>query len=72
MNIGILFDKENNWLRKYFTIKDFEQFKHINIKIEHDIKKINNREIVFILGYTKILSKKDLERNKLNLVIHES
>lgn len=72
MNIGILFDKENNWLRKYFTKKDFEQFKHINIKIEHDIKKINNREIVFILGYTKILSKKDLERNKLNLVIHES
>lgn len=72
MNIGILFDKENNWLRQYFTIKDFDQFKHINIKIENDIKKINNHEIVFILGYTKILSKKDLERNKLNLVIHES
>ena len=74
MKIGLLFDKNNDWISKYLLKKNFESIKGKNIKITvaNDIKKINNCEVVFILGYTKKITDEDLLRNKLNLVIHES
>ena len=74
MKIGLLFDKNNDWISKYLLKKNFESIKGKNIKITigNDIKKINNQEVVFILGYTKKITNEDLLRNKLNLVVHES
>ena len=37
-----------------------------------DLSKIKCFDMVFVLGYTKILSDTFLKKNKLNLVIHES
>jgi methionyl-tRNA formyltransferase len=69
MNIAFLLDKENNWIEPY--VLSYVQNKN-NIRLEYDHNKVLNNDIVFILGYTKILSKDFLNNNKLNLVIHES
>ena len=74
MKIGLLYDKDNNWILKYLSKDDLESTTNKNIKvtIDNDIKKINNHEVVFILGYTKKIYNEDLLRNKVNLVIHAS
>lgn len=74
MKIGLLYDKDNNWILKYLSKGDLENStdKNIKVTIDNDIKKINNHEVVFILGYTKKIYNEDLLRNKINLVIHAS
>ncbi len=72
MKIGLLLDKKNDWLLLYLSKKDFKQISNIKITIGHDISRMNNHDVIFILGYTKKITRKDLLRNKLNLVIHES
>lgn len=74
IEVAILLDKDNNWIEKYILLID--QIPELNKKYQfcffHDPNKVNQFEIVFILGYTKILGKEFLSSNKLNLVIHES
>ena len=74
MKIGLLFDRNNDWISKYLLKKNFGSIngKIIKVTTGNDIKKINNHEVLFILGYTKKISNEDLLRNKLNLVVHES
>ena len=69
--ICFLLDIDNNWLLTY--CKNYKK-KHKNrkIKIHYNFKKIKNYDYVFVLGYTKILPKSFIERNKLGMVIHES
>ncbi len=69
MKITFLLDKSNNWLEPF--VEDYINSKQVgNISYNHlDVK---DNDIVFILGYTKILDKDFLASNKLNLVIHES
>ena len=69
--IAILFDDKNNWLFEYFEKNNFK-IENMHVDFFHDTNSVNNYEIVFILGYTKILSAKFLSQNSLNLVIHES
>ena len=71
-NIAFLFDKKNNWIKNKlnFNLKTFS--KKFNFKFFYYYKKIKNFDIVFIIGYTKILKSNFLEKNKLNLVVHES
>ena len=40
--------------------------------IKKNYKTVNKQDIVFILSYTKILPRKFLKNNRLNLVIHAS
>ena len=69
--VAFLFDKSNSWIKKYFKNFSYKKKKFM-FKFFFDSKKIKNFDIVFILGYTKILKTKFLNYNKLNLLIHES
>ncbi len=70
-NVAFLFDKSNSWISKHF-----ENFNYLSNKYRfhffYDYKKVKKFDVVFVLGYTKILSKNFLKNNNLNLVIHES
>lgn len=69
MKITFLLDRDNNW------IESFTQ-EYINLKKVGDISynhfDVKGNDIVFILGYTKVLDEDFLHSNKLNLVVHES
>jgi len=72
LNITFLLDKTNNWIEKYvkeFTLNNKNKF-NFNISFNHN--EVKKQDIVFILGYTKILDNNFLNVNKLNLVVHES
>ena len=52
--------------------KNLEITPLISFFFTSNLSKIKNFEIVFILGYTKILSNTFLKKNRFNLVVHES
>ena len=69
--ICFLLDIDNNWLLTY--CKNYKKkLKNRKIKIHYNFKKIKGYDYVFVLGYTKILPKSFIEKNKLAMVIHES
>lgn len=68
--ICFLLDIDNNWLSSYCI--NYKKNKNRGIKIYYNFKKVKNYDYVFVLGYTKILPKILIERNKLVMVIHES
>ena len=68
---AILLDKENNWIKNYFP-KVLTKRKDIKINLFYHPKKIRKYDIVFLLGYTKILKDDFLNSNNLVLVVHES
>ena len=69
--ICFLFDKQNNWLKEKirFSFKTNSKYKFF---FSENYNKVKNFDLVFILGYTKILKKDFLKKNKLNLIVHES
>ena len=69
--ICFLLDLDNNWLSSY-CINYIKKNKNRGIKIYYNFQKIKNYDYVFVLGYTRILPKILIERNKLVMVIHES
>ena len=69
--MAFLFDKENHWIHDIF-IKKRPILKNYSFEIFFYEKEVSNFDIVFILGYTKILPAEFFERNRLNLVVHES
>ena len=73
IKIAYLLDKSNNWLEKYLKISDLITKSQIyKSKIFKDYRTLYGYDIVFILGYSKILKDSFLNKNKLNLVVHES
>ena len=70
--IGFLIDKTNNWIEKFLKKENFKNNPKYKFKIFDNHLKIKNYDVLFILGYTKILDKKFLKKNKYNLIIHES
>lgn len=71
--ITFLFDKHNNWIEPHIrqSGKFFDNPKY-TFKTSHNPDEVFNQDIVFILGYTKILKPEFLAKNQLNLVVHES
>ena len=69
--VALLFDPDNPWLSHYFDdyMSDDASFEIIQAFDQRDAM---GMDIVFILGYTKILSSKFLISNQFNFVIHES
>ena len=61
---AILLDKENNWIKNYFP-KVLTKRKDIKINLYFHPKKIRKYDIVFLLGYTKILKDDFLNSNNL-------
>lgn len=74
IKVGLLFDAKNNWIEKYLIrINEIEELKKkYKFHFSYDPDEFKGYEIVFILGFTRILPKSFLESNKLNLVVHES
>ena len=70
-NIAFLFDKTNDWLSPVFSRK-FETSKKFNAHVFYEEERIRGFDLVFVLGYTKILRGEILSSNKLLLVTHES
>ena len=71
LQIGFLFDKKNSWIKKFVNKKTLKNKKcifdfNVNLKTK---KKFN---ILFILGFTKIIKESFLKKNNYNFVIHES
>ena len=71
LKVCFLFDKKNNWLLEK-TKATFKTKKKYNFFFSENLNKVRNFDVVFILGYTKILKNNFLKKNKLNLVVHES
>jgi methionyl-tRNA formyltransferase len=69
--IAFLFDKKNLWPLAYLPLlkKLPKKYKYSHFK---DYVKIANFEIVFVIGYTKILSESFIKKNRIVLIIHES
>jgi len=72
IKIALLIDSKNNWIDNYFTKRTFKSSSKFNFNIFKNQKKIKKYDIVFVIGYTKILKKNFLKNNKLTLIIHES
>jgi methionyl-tRNA formyltransferase len=72
LKVCFLFDKKNNWINKFVNKKRFRNNTSYKFFFTSNLSKIKNFEIVFILGYTKILSNTFLKKNRFNLVVHES
>ena len=69
--VAFLFDKKNDWL-KSFVPSNLYSFKGVTIKVSCNYLEIFSYEIVFVLGYTKILPNEFITGNKLVLLVHES
>ena len=70
--VTFLLDKSNNWFHTYIKKTNFVYKNKYIYKIEENYKKIQDQDLVFILGYGRLLPNLFLKKNKLNLVIHES
>jgi len=70
--IAFLFDKNNPWLLDYLPSLKKLTKKNYTYNFFNDYFKIKNFEIVFVLGYTKILPESFIKNNKNVLIIHES
>jgi len=70
--IAFLFDKTNPWLLRYLPLLKKLKKKKYNYNFFKDYIKINNFEIVFVLGYTRILPESFIKQNKIVLIVHES
>ena len=70
-SVALVFDKDNNWIYDFFKNRKLE-FKNYSINNFFRADEVLDFDIVFLLGYTKILSNQFLQCNKLTLVVHES
>jgi len=71
VTVAFLFDRTNGWIWEHFP-HQFDDLKKFKVHKTFDADSIRNFDIVFVLGYTKILSGDFLTSNKLILVVHES
>ena len=55
--IGFLIDRTNDWIEKFLKKENFKSNSKYKFKIFDNYLKIKNYDVVFILGYTKILDK---------------
>lgn len=70
--VAFLFDKNNTWLIKYIPLlKTLPKIKY-KYNFFKSYKKINDYEIVFVLGYTRILPESFIKTNHAVLIVHES
>lgn len=70
--VCFLFDRNNNWIKKFFAnVSNPFPNKYI-ISRAYDPDKVVGQDIVFALGFTRILDSTFLAANRLCLVVHES
>jgi methionyl-tRNA formyltransferase len=69
--VAFLFDRSNDWIAAYIPSKlyDLNGYKFYEI---YEEASAHGFDIVFLLGYTKIIKNETLKLNKKLLVVHES
>ena len=70
--VGFLIDPNNNWIEKSIKKRFSKNTKKYIYLVSKNKKRFFNFDILFILGYTRFLSSNFLNKNSLNLVVHES
>ena len=68
---ALLFDKKNDWLKKYLP-DDLNFRKDIEVSSFYEEQNIKQFDVVFVLGFTRILKKEFLQANDQVLIVHES
>lgn len=71
IKVAFLFDQKNSWIFEFFNNHKFNT-ENYTFSYFFDANEVCDFDIVFLLGYTEILTNDFLQRNKLNLVVHES
>jgi methionyl-tRNA formyltransferase len=73
MKIGLLTD-EKSWIYSYILKlkSEIQNFKNIECVLYTNHEQIESCDLVFILGYLRIIPYEIIRLNKYNLVIHES
>ena len=71
IKVAFLFDKSNDWIADYFP-SYLNKNPRYNFYKFYDPDKVRNFDIVFVLGFTRILEGKILSENKQLLLVHES
>lgn len=71
IKVAFLFDKNNDWLMNFYPAT-FANLDRFEIHKFYDPQNIKGFDLVFVLGYTKILRGDFLKLNKLIMVVHES
>jgi len=71
IKVAFLLDRSNDWLAAYLptNVGNLSRFEFHEV---YDEEKVRGFDIVFLLGYTKIVKGEILSSNKLLLVVHES
>ena len=71
IKVAFLLDRCNDWL-----VEHFPEYFHVSTELDihklYDEKEVRGFDIVFVLGYTKLLRGEILKANNLLLVVHES
>lgn len=71
--VTLLLDERNNWIEPFLPqLGDIDPDCKYNVSISYNPSQVTRQQIVFIIGYTKILDSDFLSKNDLNLIIHES
>ena len=68
--ITFLLDKTNLWFENQLRSYNFGFNKKYIYKISKNFKNVKNQDVVFPLSYTRILTEKFLNNNKLVLIAH--
>ena len=71
IRIAFLFDRKNSWIYEFFRTHKFD-LENYTFSYLFDADEVCGFDVVFLLGYTAILTNDFLQRNSLNLVVHES
>tara|TARA_B100001758_G_scaffold47778_1_gene38487 strand:+ start:2678 stop:3355 length:678 start_codon:yes stop_codon:yes gene_type:complete len=71
-SVGFLFDEDNDWISNFFSEESLPFKDKYDYTLSSDKNVFRNFDIVFILGYTKILDSGFLDKNDLNMIVHES
>ena len=71
-NICFLFDPRNTWIKHFFSDFVNPDPAKYSISQTQEPKEAMGQDIVFVLGYTRILDNAFLNANRLCLVVHES
>ena len=68
---ALLFDEKNDWLKEYLP-NDLNLREDIKVFKFYEEKNIKQFDVVFVLGFTRILKKEFLQANDQVLIVHES
>lgn len=69
--VAILLDRQNLWIKPHLSRFEMSR-QNYELSVHENLDDVSDFDIVFILGYTKKIHSKQLNKNKLNLIIHES